>query len=328
MRYVFKLLSLLLIFCTALCCTACAGEENKWIPPVQGSKVRQMPYEEIDGEYAVEKYTDFKSFKRSELAGYNFVSAKTAKEERYSAEFFKTRDLAVIKFNKPGEGVDYTITDAVLNGNDCTVKLLAVKTPYVEERDITYYCFLETEKDISDWNISLDIADEVVHDSIGFGYIDKHNASYLFENECCAAFRITAEQGIMDFFVNDEVLDEYSYIHVVLRGRSEMLADNDILLVRVPSNMLERTVAVINGSTVEITGTFSDHYMWKGNNPGESKLIMLLVPKDFTPENAVRTNYSEYEDNADNGGVRSEFVLSGTTQITDSLTRYDFTEKQ
>lgn len=326
MKTILKALSVLLASGMIFCCTACAGEENEWIPPVQGSQVREMPYESIDGDYAVEKYTEFKSFKKSALADYNFHSQKTAKEERYSAEFFKTRDLAVIKFNKLGGDADYTITDAVLNGNDCTVKLLAVKTPYVEECDITYYCFLETEKDISDWNISLDIS-EVVHDSREFGYIDKHNSPYLFENEDCAAFRITAEQGVMDFFKNDEVLDEYSYIHIWLRGYSEMLADNDILLVRVPSNVLERTVAVINGSTVEITGTFSDHYTWKGSKPGESKLIMLLVPKDFTLEKAVRTNYAEYEDNADNGGVRSEFVLSGTTQVTDGLIRYSFTEK-
>lgn len=327
MKTILKALSVLLAAGMIFCCAACAGEENKWIPPVQGSQVRRMPYEEIDGEYAVEKYTDFKSFKKSALADYNFNSAVTAKEERYSAEFFKTRDLAVIKFNKPDEGVNYTITDAVLNGNNCTVKLLAVKSSRDEEGDITYYCFLETEKDISDWNISLDIS-EVTHSSFSFGYMDKHNTPYLFENEICAMFRITAQQGVMDFFKNDEVLDEYSYIHVWLRAYSERLADNDILLVRVPSNILERTVAVINGGTVEVTGTFSDHYTWKGNKPGESKLIMLLVPKDFTLEKAVRTNYAEYEDNADNGGIRTEFVLSGTTQVTDSLVRYSFTEKK
>jgi len=286
-----------------------------------------MPYESIDGEYAVEKYTDFGSFKRSPLADYNFNSQKTAKEERYSEEYFKTRDLAVIKFNKLGESVDYTVTDAVLDGNDCTVKLLAVRTTG-EESNKTYYCFLETEKDISDWNISLDIACEVTHESHTSSYMDKHSAPYLFENEGCAMFKITAERGVMDFFDNDEVLDEYSYIHVMLRSFSKRLGDNDILLVRVPSTVLEETVAVINGSTVEITGIFSDHYMWKGNNPGESKLITLLVPKGFTPENAVRTNYTEYEDNAANGGVRSEYVLSGTTAVTDGLTRYNFTEKQ
>lgn len=327
MKTILKALSVLLAAGMIFCCAACAGEENKWIPPVQGSQVLRMPYEEIDGEYAVEKYTDFKSFKKSALADYNFNSAVTAKEERYSAEFFKTRDLAVIKFNRSDEGANYTITDAVLNGNDCTVKLLALKQSRVEESDITYYCFLETEKDISDWNISLDIS-EVVHSSFSFGYMDKHNMPYLFENESCAMFRITAQQGVMDFFVNDEVLDEYSYIHAILRAYSESLADNDILLVRVPSNILERIAAAINGGAVEITGTFSDHYTWKGNKTRESKLIVLLVPKDFTLGKAVRTNYAEYEDNADNGGVRTEFVLSGTTQVTDGLIRYDITEKQ
>lgn len=327
MKAIVKALFPPLFFCIVICCTACGGEENKWIPSVQGSRVYQMPYESIDSEYAVEKYADLNSFKKSALADYNFNSQKTAKEERYSAEFFKTRDLAAVKFNKPGEDIDFTVIDAVRNGNDCTVKLLAVKTPRAVERDITYYCLLETEKDITDWNISLDIA-EVVHDSFASAYIDKHNAPYLFENECCTMFRITAEQGFMDFFENDEVLDEYSIIHVLFRSYRERLADGDLLLVRVPSTVLEKTVAAINGSTVEITGTFSNHYMWEGNNPGESKLIILLVPKDFTPENAVRTNYSEYEDNADNGGVRSEYVLSGTTKITDSLTRYEFTEMQ
>lgn len=317
---------LLIMTIVVLCSTACNGE-NKWIPSVQGSHVAEMPYEAVDGDFVVEKFTDFNSFKKSSLADYNFISQRTAKEERYSNEFFKTRDLAVIKFNKPESGIKYTVIDAAVDGNNCTVSLLPVKhIADVQEQETTYYCFLETEKDISQWNIELEIMPEVVHESLSFSYISPDNSPYIFENENCAAFKITSKAGVDDFFKHDEIMSKPNYIHTALSTYSdEVFERSALLLIRVPSMALEKCAAYIDGGNAEIVSAKSNHYYFSWDKSTESsKLITIIVPKDYTPENIIRTSYTEYDDNADNQAVRGEYAISGTTVITDNLTRFDF----
>ena len=69
----------------------------------------------------------------------------------------------------------------------------------------------------------------------------------------------------------------------------------------------------------------SNHYKYSWDNANKhSKLLPVLVPKGFNPDSVVRTNYTEYEDNADNRPVRTEYTFDKTTAITDNLTRYDF----
>lgn len=327
------LLALFLLTVMVLCCSACAGEENEWIPEIQGSYVMEMLYEDIGGDISVEKYTSFNSFRKSELADYNFHAYKPAKEERYSPEFFKTRDLAVIKFNKPESGVHYTVIDAAVNGSDCTVQLLAVSGRFrVEKENATYYCFLETEKDISKWNITLEITEEIVYDGYSAFYMNKHGEPYLFENESAPVmFKITSPQGAEDFVENDPVLDKWIFISHILKSlcSEERLSDSEMLLVRVPSQHLESLAATADNGAVGIVGVKTNSYMWSWEDDEYcSALIMLFVPKDFTPESAQRTTYTEYRDNADNIPVTDKYVLTGTTTVTDNLTRYDFKEKQ
>lgn len=313
------------------CCSGCKKKENPWIPEVQGSHVREMPYEQINGDYSVEKYTDFKSFKKSELADYNFIKQRVAKEERYAEEFFKTRNLAVIKFNRPEKDIDYTVIAAPLDGNSCTVKLLPIKDPRrTEERETTYCCFLETEKDIKDWNISLEIESEVIHESHESGYIAKDNSPYLFEDETAPViYKITSPEGASDFIEDDRCIDRYNIISVYLNivCTDEFFEKSDLLLIRVPSYDMENCVAYIKDNVIEIVSVKSNHYMYGWEKEHNfSKLITLSVPKDLTPESAVRFSYTEYEDNADNRMIRDNYTVSGTTDITDNLTRFDLTE--
>ena len=334
MKKVRLLFVFILLTAAVLCCCACSGEENEWIPEVQGSCVMQMPeYEDIEGGISVEKYTSFKSFKNSALADYNFRSAVTAKEERYSPVFFKTRDLAVIKFNKPESGIDYTVIDAAVEGNDCTVKLLAVSDINLTgNENATYYCFLETEKDISNWNITLEITEEIAFGGRMFFYVDKHGMPYLFEDESAPVmFKITDPLGAEDFVENDPVLDKWIIVSHVVKAlcSEEHLSDSALLLVRVPSQHLEDLTATADNGAVEITGVKTNHYMWSWEDDDLcSALIMLYVPKDFAPESARRTTYTEYEDDNDNVPVIGEYVLTETAVITGSLTRYDFAEEQ
>ena len=323
-----KLLSFMLIIVAGLCFAGCNGD-NPWIPKVQGSHVNEMPYEDIDGDFTVEKYTDFNSFKKSELADYNFIEQRVAKEERYSSEFFKTRDLAVIKFNKPEKGIEYTVVSADFSGNDCCVNLLPVKrTAYVEAQDTTYYCFLETEKDLTNINIKLEFSTEIVHESTKLNYVSPEtNAFYLIENEVTPiVFKIDSTEGIERFIKDDEIMDERSGIaRNLLMYSNEVFDRLSMLLIRVPSSDLENCVAYIDGDTIEISGIRSNHYLYSWEKEQEfSALIVLLVPKDFTPNSIARTNYTEYEDNIDTQAVRSEYLLDNTTAVTDSLTRFDF----
>lgn len=311
-----------------LYCVGC-NTENPWVPEVQGSHVSEMLYEDFDGEYVVEKYTDFKSFKKSELADYNFIQQRVAKEERYSADFFKTHDLAVIKFNKPEKGIEYTVIGADFSGNECCVTLLPVKrAAYVETQDTTYYCFLETEKDLTNFNLKLEFSTEIIHESTKLEYISAEtNLPYLFENETTSVmFKIDSIAGIKEFIEKDEVLDEYNFVSSsLLMYSDEVFSKSSLLLIRVPSSYLEGCSAYINNDVIEIVGIKSNHYLYGWEKDQEfSALIVVLVPKDFTPSGIVRTNYTEYEDNINNQAVRSEYALSNTTAVTDSLTRYDF----
>lgn len=323
-----KTLIILPIFLTILfCCSGCKKEENKWIPSVQGSHVEEMPYEEVGGNYSVEKYTDFKSFKKSELADYNFIRQRVAKEERYSAEFFKTRDLAVIKFNKPEKGIDYTVIDASVDGNSCTVKLLPIKQ-ITEAEKTTYCCFLETEKDISAWNFRLVFEEEIIHKSNVSSYIAKDNSSYLFQGENTPViFRISSTFGIDDFIEYDEVIDQYNYISRKFNSNytKEDFDISDLLLVRVPSSDLEQCLAYVDNDTIKVVMVETNHYVdgWESAQDF-SALIALLVPKDFNVNNTTVTHYIEYEDNIDNSAVLNKYTIAASTAITENLTRFDF----
>lgn len=321
------ILSVLIMSVLSLCFAGCNHDssDNPWIPEVQGTHVMEMPYEDIDGDYSVEKYADFKSFKKSELADYNFISQRVAKEERYSEEFFKTRDLAAIKFNKPENGIDYTVIDASVENNICTVKLLPIRSR-TEDGETTYCCFLETEKDISDWDIRLAFEEDVVHESQCLYYIDKHDRPYLYDETAPVIFRISSYAGIADFIEYDEIVEKDSYISASLRlgYPEEKFNEYDLLLIRVPSSDLEECAAYINNDTAEIVCVKTNHYMFGWEKDHElSNLIAVLVPKDLKLGCAARTNYTEYEDNADNQAVRSEYTIDNTTAITENLTRYD-----
>lgn len=323
-----RLLSFVLIVVVTLCFAGC-NSENPWIPEVQGSHVSEMPYEQIDSDFTVDKYTDFNSFKRSNLANYNFIKQRVAKEERYSAEFFKTRDLAVIKFNKPEKGIEYTVVSANISGNECSVNLLPVKrVTTVGSQDATYYCFLETEKDLTDLSLKLEFSPEVIHESAKLEYISPEtNSPYLFKSEVTPVmFKIDSVAGIKEFIEKDEVLDQYNYVSSnLLMYSDEVFNKSSLLLIRVPSSNLENCTAYIDGDMIEIVGIKSNHYRYGWEKDQEfSALIALIVPKDFTPNSIARTNYTEYEDNINNQAVRSEYSLTSTTAVTDSLTRCDF----
>lgn len=312
----------------SFCFVGC-NSNNPWIPEVQGSHVSEMPYEQINGDFTVGKYTDFKSFKKSELAEYNFIQQRIAKEERYSAEFFKTRDLAVIKFNKAENGIEYTVVSADIDGNECCVNLLPVKrVTSVDALDTTYYCFLETEKDLTDLNLKLEFLPEIIHESAKLEYVSPEtNLPYLFKNEATPVmFKIDSVAGIKEFIEKDEVLDEYNFVSSnLLMYSDEDFSQSSLLLVRVPSSFLESCCAYINNDVIEVVGIKSNHYMYGWEKDQEfSALIAVPVSKHFTPSGIVRTNYTEYEDNADNKSVRNEYALINTTTVTENLTRYDF----
>lgn len=314
----------------ALLCLSGCNKENPWIPEVQGSHVSEMPYENI-GDYTVEKFTNFKTFKKSSFADYNFIQRKAAKEERYSAEFFKTRDLAAIKFNRPENGIEYTVISANFSGNECVVELLPVKSLTVAEtQDTTYCCFIETETDITNVDFKLEFADEVIHNSTNSGYITEENLKYLFENENAPVmFRIDARSGIGEFIDNDDILNRRNYISNLLfmKYSDEFFADSSLMLIRVPSSDLEHIAAYVNGKSVEIIGTKSNHYMYGWDKEQKfSALVALPVPKGFVPESTAHTNYTEWEDKSDNQAVHSDYTFSKATKITDNLTRFDFND--
>lgn len=323
-----KLLAFVMMIVVTLCFTGC-NKENPWIPEVQGSHVSVMPYEDIDGEFTVEKYTDFKSFKKSELANHNFIKQKVAKEERYSSEFFKTHDLAVIKFNKPEKGIKYTVVSADTNGNECCITLLPVKRlATIEAQDTTYYCFFETEEDLTNLNFKLEFSPEILHESEKLEYISpKTDLPYLFEDETTPViFKIDSVAGVKEFIEKDEVIDQYNFISSsLLMYSDEVFSKSSLLLVRVPSSFLESCHAYTNNDMIEVVDIKSNHYRYSWEKDQEfSALIALLVPKDFAPNSIVRTNYNEYEDNIDTKSVRREYTLDNAATVTDSLTRFDF----
>lgn len=315
-----------------LCLCGCAGKENPWIPKVQGSCVRKLGLDRVvEGEYVVEKYADFKSFKKSELANYNFISAKPAKEERYSEEFFKTRDLVAVMFSCPDDGTDYTVADVSGEGNVRVITLLPIihrDFGDLESKPVmgTFCCFLETEYDVSEWNVSLEFEDMVVSEGIAFSYIDKYNRPYIFPDEDAPViFRIGAKAGTEEFIENDPILEPYNYIRLVLhRYTEEEFDESDMLLIRVPSSDLETCAVCRNGDSIEIVGVWTNHYMYSRKKESKmSQLIMLWVPKGFAPENVVWTRYNEYEDGGENGARRRVLSPAGYEDITDNLTRID-----
>lgn len=325
-----RLLALVLMVVMSLCFAGC-NKENPWIPEVQGSHVREMPHEDISGDYSVEKYTDFRSFKKSALANYNFIKQRVAKEERYTAEFFKTRDLAVIKFNYPKSGIAFTVADVVDEGSSSVVKLLPMPNYVhdVEEQETTYYCFIETQNDILDKNYRLEFIEEQIREDLNQSmYGTEDEMFYVFDEDAPVAFRLSSPDAVMEFIEYDEILTEYNIVRIALTSIFNGCEDDkEVLLVRTASSSFENLVGSIDGGAVKLTGAKTNHYRIGWEKGGDvSVLVTFLVPKGFVPESIERTQYNEYEDEftPEQKLIRNSYTLEKTTEITDNLTRFDF----
>lgn len=326
-----RLLALVMIVVISLCFAGC-NKENPWIPKVQGSHVSEMPHEDIGGEFAVEKYTDFKSFKKSALANYNFIKQRVAKEERYTAEFFKTRDLAVIRFNYPKSEMKFTVADIAEDGSECVVKLLPMPSVNGEPEalETTYYCFIETQNDISDKNFRLEFLDEPIRENLGYGmtYGTEDNLPYVFDEDAPVAFRLSSPDAVMEFIEHDEIFTEYNYVRIRLTSLLDNCGDDkELLLVRIPSTDFENLAGSLDGSTVRFTGAISNHYIFAWEKGGYwSMLVPFYVPKGYVPESIERAQYFEYEDGFTDADkfTGNYYTLDKTTEITDNLTRFDF----
>ena len=324
-----RLLPIVLIAALCLCLVGCKSE-NPWIPEVQGSHVSEMPYEDIDEEFIVEKYTDFKSFKKSELADYNFISQRVAKDERYTAEFFKTRDLAAIKFNYPKSGIKFTVADVAEDGSESIVKLLPMSDWETEEQETTYYCFIETVNDISDKKFRLELLDEPISENAGDNiiYITEDNQSYVFDEDAPVAFRLSSAEAVGEFIEYDEILTEYHYAQMSLTQLLNNCEDDkELLLVRLPSSSFEELAGSIDSGTVKFTGAITNHYIFAWEKGSYwSTLVPFYVPKGFVPDSIERMQYKEYEDEftPEQKLIRNSYTLDKTTEITDNITRFDF----
>ena len=303
--------------------------QSKWTPEVQGSQVLEMPYESIDDDFMVEKYVDFSSFSKSKWASYNFISQEQAKNERYSKEYFKKSDLIIVKFNMAEKGIDFTVTDVVVEGNICTVELLPVKhIAKVSEQQTTYCCFVETTIDISTLDIKLKIQENIVHESKAFSYISDTNKFYTFDNQTePVLFVIDGKEGIEQFFDNDGVLSKQSYIFAQLsRYSAETFSESSLMLVRLPSSDFEQLAVYYEGNTLHIVGAYSNHYLYKKETK-HHKLVALLIPKDLNINMVSRTIYYEYEDNLTEKINHSEFSLEEQLDLASNLKKYSFVNK-
>ncbi len=322
-------LVVLLIAITAVFALGACDKENEWIPQVQGSYVVELAYEEIADSYSIEKYCDYAAFSKSNLADYNFISQKTAKEERYSSVFFETRDLIAIKFNNAEKNIDFTVANVKFDSNLCTVSLLPVKrVAKITEQPTTYGCFVETQTDISEFKVEVVMLDAIVHESQQFSYITDNNEYYLFEDQPNpVVFKIDSKAGILAFFQNDGVLSEQSYVYLNLNMYGEEVFEQyALMLIRLPSSDFENCVATATNDAVKITIIRSNHYLYS-NETKHSKLIALLVPKDLKLDSITQEIYFEFEDDLSTHYVKHEYVVSETTALGDLLVKYTLSER-
>lgn len=309
-----------------------ATKEDIWVPEQQGSYVREMPYEEIAEEFVVEKYCDFKSFSESALADYVFVLNKRAAYERYSKKYFKNRDLAVIKFNKGQSGIKYCLTGAEFSDDVCAVKLVgAVKLSVVKEQPATYYCFLETEKDISRYDFSFSIEEETDCDSEQFSYITMDDKPYLFDETTPKVFVIDSKRGFENFVADDPILTEQSYSVVLLNYyySEEFYEHYSLLLVRLPASDFESWFAVSEGDSLRLFCFRSNHYLYPQNKETEFSIFVVMIVNKYAEFGSLVTEkYFEYEDGAANTCERKEYTLSRETSSLVDVSVYTTEERE
>ena len=317
--FLFCIFALGMVFALTSC-------QSEWIPEVQGSQVLEIPYESIEDEFTVEKYVDFSSFSKSPWASYNFIAQEQAKNERYSKEYFKKSDLIVVKFNMSEKGIDFTITDMIVEDNVCTINLLPVKRiAKIKEQQTTYCCFVETTKDISSLDIELNIQENIVHESQAFSYITDNNEFYTFKDETePVLFVIDSSNGIGQFFENDGVLSKQSYIFAQLsRYSEEVFSEYSLMLVRLPSSDFEQLAVYYEDNVLHIVGTHSNHYLYEKETK-HHKLVALLIPKDLNIDMVSRTVYYEYEDNLTEKISHCKFSLEEQLNLASNLKKYSF----
>ena len=301
-------------------------ERNKpWVPSIQGSHVMEMKeYEEIDGGFEYEYYDNFRSFKKSSLSEYHFISKKAAKDERYSKEYFKTRNLGILKFNNDKSKLNYYIIDVIISDGNCEVKLLEVKKiGFFTDKPSTYYCFLETVKDLSDLTFTLKIEKEVTYDSHVFSYINMDNEFVYLEGEDDPViYRINDIDGLNDFIKEEKVLTTNNYIYKSMKLFIESSnKDTSFLLIRIPSSDFERWTATFDQGTINIVGVRTNHYLYEDETKFHS-LIVLEIPKEQNVQKIESIKYFEYEDDLFTKEIDYSYNLV-LSELTRSLLRYD-----
>lgn len=323
LRYIcFFILSVFIIFSFTSC------NEDKWIPHVQGSNVSEIPFEIINDDYSVEKYTNYSMFLKSDWANFYFSTHAKAKDERYSKKFFKNSDLITIKFNKPEKGIKFTVTEVNISGNNCTVTLLPIKRiATTVKQDTTYCCFIETSHDVSGLNVELKFEETVLHESQTFSYITRNNEYHTFENRIePMIFVINGKNGIEQFVEYDEIINKQSYIYRLLSNYSEdVFNDYSLLLVRLFSSDFENLAVNFKDDKLNIVGVYSNHYLFEKETP-HHKLVALLIPKNLTINEISRTVYYEYEDNLEMKCTLNKFSPSGQSDINENVIMYSFTQ--
>ena len=298
-------------------------KETIWKPEVQGSYVREMAYEEISQDFLVEKYADYKSFSKSDLADYEFVTGKKATAERYSKEYFESKDLAILKFNQKSK-IEYYVTEAVFSDGKCAVKVKGtIKATDKNNSDATYYCFLETGYNVSEYDFSITVEEETEYESRSINYITMENAPYLFQNkDAPELFLLDSKAGLESFIDEDPVLTKQSFGYAILNSYGEEFYEtHSLLLIRIPSSDFESWIAVREGDAVELVCFRSNHYLYSKETKYHI-LIALAVEKTSEFKTVKSEKYSEYEDGITSENEKKEYSLTREEPSLEGVTKY------
>lgn len=305
------LVTLIMIAVTVIIILSVTNNEgDKWIPEVQGSHVDEIKYQSLDG-IKVETYDDYKTFKNSELANTYLISQKPTKEERYSKEFFKKQNLAIIKFNYQYANVEFYIKEVNFINGVCRINLFgAMRDSAIKEDETTYCCYLETNNSVKNLSFELDI-EEYCYSNQQLIFIGGDNEP-ISPNLAAKplVYKINNKSGIKEFVNHDGSLSDINYIVTYLNTFSDDFFENySLLLIKVPSSDFhENFVRISQTDQVEITSIYTNHYKFL-NQTEYYALLVLPVSKTLEVQDVVYKVYNEYEDTVESIRFEESYSL-------------------
>ena len=268
-RKISAVLAIVLVVTCIFSFVAC-GDDTDYRNPNAASTVREVEFEEIDGNI-VSNITSFKDFKKSK---FNIKSSLGDEYSKifYNKQYFEEKNLIAVKFNEL-KGSNFYIKNVEMDGNDINVSLLQ-KVISDKSANATYCLFLEVAKSVRADKVNITVANFDGENVVTPIY------SIVPDGAKPLDARVLCDSNALDTYVNagDNIIMK-SYVE---KYGEKFFAKENIVVAKVLLRSSARVYLSTNDNALVIDAYATEHYAESDRDLEDTsyRAIFIPIPKD------------------------------------------------